>query len=242
MQYFISFLEGIITFISPCLLPMLPMYISYFAGSGASGTASMAGAESGAILGTGEPQNTIRHTVANALGFILGFTLVFVALGALAGGLGGLLLKYQTVVNAITGAVVVCFGLNYLGVLNLHCFRGIGGSGMAGRQLGFFSALTFGVVFSVGWTPCVGAFLGSALMLASQQGQMLTGILMLLAYSLGLGIPFLASAMLIDQLKSAFNLVKQHYGIINLVCGGFLVIMGVLMMTGLMGRFLALLS
>lgn len=242
MQYFISFLEGIITFISPCLLPMLPVYISYFAGSGASGTTGMAGAGSGPGLGTGEPQNTMRCTATNALGFILGFTLVFVALGALAGGLGGLLLKYQTVVNAITGAVVVCFGLNYLGVLNLHCFRRIGGSGMAGRQLGFFSALTFGVVFSVGWTPCVGAFLGSALMLASQQGQMLTGILMLLAYSLGLGIPFLASAMLIDQLKSAFNLVKQHYGIINRVCGGFLVIMGMLMMTGLMGRFLALLS
>ena len=113
---------------------------------------------------------------------------------------------------------------------------------MAGRELGFFSALTFGVIFSVGWTPCVGAFLGSALMLASQQGQMMTGVLMLLAYSLGLGIPFLASAVLIDQLKSTFNVVKQHYGIINRICGGFLVIMGVLMMTGLMGRFLALLS
>ena len=141
-----------------------------------------------------------------------------------------------------TGAIVVCFGLNYLGVLNLRMFRGMQGGNMAGKELGFFSALTFGVIFSVGWTPCVGAFLGSALMLASQQGQMMTGILMLLAYSLGLGIPFLASAVLIDQLKSTFNVVKQHYGIINRICGGFLVMMGVLMMTGLMGRLLALLS
>lgn len=226
MQYFISFLEGIITFISPCLLPMLPVYISYFAGGGT------------------EPDSakSSRRTLTNALGFILGFTLVFVAMGALAGGLGGLLLKYQTAVNIVTGAIVVCFGLNYLDVLKLSLFRGIHGGGMAGRELGFFSALIFGVIFSVGWTPCVGAFLGSALMLASQQGQMMTGILMLLAYSLGLGIPFLASAVLIDQLKSTFNVVKQHYGIINRICGSFLVIMGVLMMTGLMGRFLALLS
>ena len=229
MQYFISFLEGIITFISPCLLPMLPVYVSYFAG----------GMQSDAET---DPSKSTRRTLMNALGFILGFTLVFVAMGALAGGLGGLLLRYQTAVNLVTGAIVVFFGLNYLEVLRVNLFRGIQGSRMAGRQLGFFSALTFGAVFSVGWTPCVGAFLGSALMLASQQGQMLTGILMLLAYSMGLGIPFLISALLIDQLKSTFNLVKQHYGIINKVCGGFLVLMGVLMMTGLMGRFLSLLS
>ena len=231
MQYFISFLEGVITFISPCLLPMLPVYISYFAGG-----ASPAGQNPSV------PGSDTRRTVTNALGFVLGFTLVFVILGALAGGLGSLLLKYQTAVNLVTGAIVVFFGLNYLGVLKLNLFCGIRSGGMAGSELGFFSALTFGVVFSVGWTPCVGAFLGSALMLASQQGQMLTGILMLLAYSLGLGIPFLASALLIDQLKSAFNTVKQHYDVINRVCGGFLVLMGVLMMTGLMGRFLALLS
>lgn len=228
MQYFISFLEGIITFISPCLLPMLPVYVSYFAGGAEQNPAS--------------PGSGTRRTVINALGFILGFTLVFVALGALAGGLGGLLLKYQTAVNIVTGAIVVCFGLNYLGVLNLRMFRGMQGGNMAGKELGFFSALTFGAVFSIGWTPCVGAFLGSALMLASQQGSMMTGIFMLLAYSAGLGIPFLASAVLIDQLKHTFNLVKRHYGIINRVCGGFLVLMGVLMMTGLMGRFLALLS
>jgi len=224
MQYFISFLEGIITFISPCLLPMLPVYVSYFAG----GTAQNSG-------------STTRRTLVNAAGFILGFTLIFTAMGALAGGLGGLLLKYQTVVNLVTGAIVVCFGLNYLEVFSLNLFRGIRGS-MAQSKTGFFSALAFGMVFSVGWTPCVGAFLGSALMLASQQGQMMTGILMLLAYSLGLGVPFLASALLIDQLKSTFSLVKQHYGLINRICGGFLVVMGVLMMTGLMGRFLALLS
>ena len=102
--------------------------------------------------------------------------------------------------------------------------------------------MLFGMVFSLGWTPCVGAFLGSALMLASQQGHVVEGMLMLLAYSMGLGIPFLLSAVLIDYLKSAFNWIKRNYKTINLVSGGFLILVGVLMATGTLGRLLALLS
>ena len=108
--------------------------------------------------------------------------------------------------------------------------------------MGFFSAFLFGIVFSVGWTPCVGAFLGSALMLASQQGHILEGVLMLLAFSLGLGIPFVLSAVLIDYLKSAFDWIKKHYKIINAVSGSFLIAIGILMATGLLGRLLTLLS
>ena len=109
-------------------------------------------------------------------------------------------------------------------------------------DLGFFSALVFGMVFSIGWTPCVGAFLGSALALASQQGHVLEGTLMLLVYSLGLGIPFVVSALLIDQLKSTFDWIKKNYKVINLVCGGLLILVGIMMATGTMGRLLALLS
>lgn len=220
MQYLISFLEGIITFISPCLLPMLPIYISYFAGGG---------------------DRTMKKTLGNALGFVLGFTLVFVAMGALAGTLGGFLTRYQAWVNLIGGAIVILFGLNYMGVLKLNLFRGLG-RGVQEGELGFFSALVFGMVFSVGWTPCVGAFLGSALMLASQQGHALEGMGMLLCYSLGLGIPFLLSAVLIDKLRGTFNWIKSHYHIINKVCGGLLVLVGVLMATGTLGRLLAVLS
>ena len=108
--------------------------------------------------------------------------------------------------------------------------------------MGFFSALVFGVVFSVGWTPCVGAFLGSALMLASQQGHVFEGMLMLLCYSLGLGIPFVISAVLIEYLKSAFQWIKRHYGIINTISGILLIGIGVLMATGLLERFLGLLG
>ena len=217
MQYLISFLEGIITFISPCLLPMLPIYLSYFAG--------------------GSQERSMKRTLTCVLGFVLGFTVVFVAMGALAGTLGSFLLKYQTAVNLVSGAVIIFFGLNFLGVLKVNLFCG------AQRQvdtsdMGFLSSALFGVVFSVGWPPCVGAFLGSALVMASQQGQTLTGMLMLLCYSLGLGVPFLFSAVLIDRLKSAFDFIKRHYGIINTVCGLLLIAVGLLMATGLLGRLL----
>ena len=220
MQYVISFLEGIITFLSPCLLPMLPIYITYFAGGGER-----------------ETKTTLKH----AFGFVLGFTLVFVAMGALAGTLGSFLIRYQTWVNLICGAVVVLFGLNYMGFLKLNLFRGMSG-GMKTGQMNFLSAFAFGVVFSVGWTPCVGAFLGSALMLASQRGHMLEGMAMLLCYSLGLGVPFLMSAVLIDKLKTAFNWIKAHYDAVNKVCGALLVLVGILMATGVLGRFLTVLN
>ena len=220
MQYFISFLEGIITFISPCLLPMLPIYISYFAGGG---------------------QRSLGKTLTGAAGFVAGFTLVFLAMGALAGTLGSFLKAHQGVVNLISGLAVIFFGLHFLGVFRLNLFRGSSRQ-VNTENMGFFSALVFGIIFSLGWTPCVGAFLGSALMLASQQGHALEGMLMLLAYSMGLGIPFLLSAVLIDYLKTAFNWIKAHYRVINTVSGCFLILVGILMATGLLGRLLSLLS
>ena len=219
MQYFISFLEGIITFISRCLLPMLPIYISYFAGG----------------------ERSTRKTLSGAAGFVLGFTAVFVAMGALAGTLGSFVNRYQTAVNIVSGLIVILFGLNYMGLLKVDLFKGAGVRQNV-KTPGFLSSVTFGVIFSLGWTPCVGAFLGSALLLASQQGHMLEGMAMLLAYSLGLGIPFLLSAVLIDKLKSTFNWIKRHYQLINYICGGLLIFIGVLMATGTMGRLLSWLS
>ena len=220
MQYVISFLEGVVTFISPCLLPMLPIYISYFAGGG---------------------ERSVKKTLSGALGFVTGFTIVFVALGALAGTLGSLLKEYQTAVNIVSGLIVIFFGLNFLGVFKLNLFKGSNHK-VNTKNMGFFSAMLFGIIFSVSWTPCVGAFLGSALMLASQQGHVGEGVVMLRVYSLGLGIPFVLSAVLIDYLKSAFNWIKKHYKVINIVCGVLLILVGVLMATGLIGRMFTLLS
>jgi len=223
MHYALLFLEGMITFISPCLLPLLPVYISFFA--------------------AGETDK--RKTLCNALGFVVGFTAVFVLLGAFAGLAGSLLREYAVAVNIITGLIVIAFGLNFLGLINIGFMNNAKQNKANTKKLNFFSSVLFGITFSIGWTPCVGAFLGSALMMASQSsaaggGGFAEGILMLLIYSMGLGLPFVASALLIDQLKGAFDVIKRNYRIITIVSGSLLVLTGLLIATGFMGYFLAL--
>jgi cytochrome c-type biogenesis protein len=220
MQYLVVFLEGIITFLSPCLLPMIPVYITFFVGGG---------------------ERSVGKTLKNASGFVLGFSLVFVLLGVFASAVGTLLRQYHTALDLITGGVVVFLGMNYLGVFRLNLFSG--GVGKADTaDMTFFKAVLFGVVFAVGWTPCVGTFLGSALMMAGSQGSVGEGTLMLVLYSLGLGIPFLLSAVLIDQLKSVFRWVKNNYELFNRIAGILLILVGVAMMTGWMGRLIGILA
>lgn len=220
MQYFISFLEGIITFISPCLLPMLPVYISYFAGG----------------------ESNVRKTFQSALGFVLGFTMVFVSLGAFAGTLGRMLQEYQNVVNIVCGVVVILFGLNFMGVLKIPVLNMTKKLDVSVNGNGFWQSILFGIIFSVGWTPCVGTFLGSALLLASREASAVKGLVMLVLYSLGLGIPFMISAILIDVLKGLFQFIKSHYKVINICSGIFLVVMGIFMIMGRFYRLLSLLS
>ena len=223
MAYLLLALEGVLTFISPCLLPMLPVYVSYFAG--------------------GQAETTARRTLKNALGFVLGFTVLFVLMGVFAGVIGGFLIRYQTVVNIVTGSIVILFGLNYLGVLRIGLLNRTAKVGARpDPNPGFFSSILFGLIFSLGWTPCVSAFLGSALMIASQQNSAVTGGLMLLCYAIGLGLPFVGCALLIGQLKAAFAFIKRHYRVINIISGIFLILIGLLMVTGVMNAFLALLS
>ncbi len=208
MQYFITFLEGVISFISPCMLPLLPVYVGYF--SGDSGLK--------------------RRVFLNALFFVLGFTTVFCLLGVFAGSLGRLLSAHRRLVDLVTGGLVILFGLSYLEVIPLPFFKG---GGEAKKISGVFSAFLFGLVYSVSLTPCVGAFLASALALAANSDTALQGLLLLLVYSLGLGIPFVLSAVLIDRLRNTFAWIKKHYRVINLVCGLFLILVGILMAFGL---------
>jgi len=217
MEYFITFIEGIITFVSPCLLPVLPVYISIFAGGG-------------------EEKNS---GLKNALGFVLGFSLVFVALGSLAGSLGAFLSQYQTWVNVVTGAFVILMGLSYLGLFQLPFGQGSGKSARI-QNLNFGKALVFGLSFSLAWTPCLGTFLGSALMLASQQGTAFKGFVLLLIYSLGLGIPFILAAVLTERLKATTGWIKNNYRVVKLVSGILLLVTGCLMATGTMGKLLNL--
>lgn len=212
MDYLIVFIEGIVTFTSPCLLPLLPLYVSYFAG--------------------GQTDEANHKALFNSLGFVAGFTFVFVSLGALAGTLGKFLLQYNTIFNLVSGGIIIIFGLGFLGVLHLPDF-GLGKKlSITTNNLTPGKSVLFGIVFSISWTPCVSAFLGSALVLASQEGSVMKGVTMLLLFSAGLAIPFVASAILIDKLKSTFIFLKKHFKMINIISGILLILMGILMMTG----------
>ncbi|MCI9365228.1 MAG: cytochrome c biogenesis protein CcdA [Clostridia bacterium] len=215
MIYIITFLEGLISFISPCMLPMIPIYLTYFAG---------------------DANKENNSTITNAISFVIGFTIVFCILGIFAGTIGGLLKDYQNIVNIVCGIIVIIFGLNYLEFINIKIFKS---RNKKTREItGVFSAFLFGVIFSINLTPCVGAFLGSALMMASVSGTILKGIALLFVYSLGLGIPIVISAILIKKLNSVFDFIKKNYSIINNICGIFLIIIGISMSFGLMNKLL----
>ena len=217
MEFVITFLEGLIYFISHCMLPLMPMYVSYFAG----------GADK-------------KHKVFfRALSFVLGFTVVFSLLGLFAGTLGAFLQEYKTAVNIVGGLLIIIFGLSYLEVIKLPFFKGM----QSGRTANtIVSAFLFGVIYSVSLTPCIGAFLGSALTLAGASGTAVKGVLLLVTYSIGLGVPFLISALLIEKLNTAFTFIKKHYRVINIVCGSFLILVGILMACGLMDRLMSVFS
>jgi len=214
LVYFITFLEGLISFISPCMLPMLPIYLSYFAGDA----------------------NRKNNTIINSIAFVVGFTIVFCILGVFAGTIGAFLKNYQNIVNIVCGIIVILFGLNYLEFINIKIFNKQKEN--KNKVTGIFSAFIFGMIFSINLTPCIGAFLGSALMMASASGTILKGVSLLLVYSLGLGIPIVISAILINKLTKVFDFIKRNYKIINNMCGAFLIIVGILIIFGIMNNLL----
>lgn len=215
MEYLITFLEGIITFISPCLLPMLPIYLIYFAG--------------------GQKEPSKKQTLLNAIGFIIGFSLLFVSLGALAGTLGSFLTQHQKLFNIIGGIILILFGINYTGFIKLPFLQGKGLQADI-KPTSFFSAILFGIVFAMSHSPCVGTFLSSALILAANSQTAVKGILLLFVYSLGLGLPFIFCTLLIDKLKGTISFIKKNYHIINPICGILLIAIGILMATGLLHK------
>lgn len=219
MEYLLVFLAGILAFISPCILPLVPLYISYFAAS--------------------ENENKGR-TYSNVFGFILGFTVVFVLLGAFAGTLGQFV-QHNSAVQRLMGVLMVLFGLSFLGVINLNFIRSNTVSFDLHRLTPIRSVL-FGIIFAISWTPCVDAFLGSALILASNSATAVQGMFMLTLFSCGLAIPFILCVSIIHKLKNTFDFIKRHYSIINVISAGILIVVGLLMITGKFGYFLAILS
>ncbi len=207
MDFIIIFIEGIASFLSPCVLPMLPMYVSYFAGQ----------------------DKDLKKTIINSLGFVLGFTIIFVLLGIFASTLGKVITANSKYINIIFGIIIIIFGMHYMGILNIKILNKSKGIKKNSDKLSFFSAIIFGMIFSVCWTPCVGVFLSSALMMSATSMNVLKGGFMLFIYSIGLGIPFILTSIFLERLKNTFNNIKKHYNIINKIAGMILIFSGILL-------------
>ena len=208
MDYILTFLEGIASFISPCLLPMVPIYISYFIGE----------------------DNNNKKAILNSVGFVLGFTTVFLILSIFASSLGTVLSNNIRYIKIFFGIVIILFGLNYMGVLNIGFLNKSKVKNIDTKNFNFFKAVLFGILFSISWTPCIGTFLSSALLLIAKGQDIFKGIVMMLIYSIGLGIPFIISAILIEKLKKVFDFIKKHYDVIKKISGVILIIAGIYMM------------
>ncbi|NLC66003.1 MAG: cytochrome c biogenesis protein CcdA [Clostridium sp.] len=219
VKFTLLFLEGVLAFVSPCILPMLPIYFMYL---------------------TGKSDKKDKTFIVNLIGFILGFTIVFVTLGATATTLGKVLNENRLLLQRIGGIIIIIFGLNMMEIINIKFLNYEKKLNVQVETKGFFSSLLFGIVFSFGWSPCLGTFLGAALIMASSSSTLLIGMFSLFIFSLGLGLPFFIAGVLFNKLENSFDFIKKHYKVINTVSGILIIIVGLLMVTDLFGYYQSL--
>ena len=213
----ISFTAGLLSFLSPCVLPLIPSYVSFITG-----------------LSIDDVQHSRRVTLAHSLLFIAGFTIVFLALGATATVLGRLLLRHRDWVGRIGGVLVIVLGLYLLGVFNIGVFARERRVHIANKPLGYFGTLIVGMAFAAGWTPCIGPILGGVLTYTASSADLNRGLVLLFAYSLGLAVPFLLAALMIDRFMEAFQRYRGALAWISRASGVLLIAVGILMITGSM--------
>ena len=213
----IAFGAGLASFLSPCVLPLIPSYITFITG-----------------MTLDDVQRSRRVALVHALLFVLGFSLIFLALGASATLLGRLLVTYRVWISRIGGLLVLAFGLYLLGVFNLGALSRERRVHITDKPLGYLGTLVVGVAFGAGWTPCIGPILGSILTYAASQGDLSRGVLLLAAYSLGLAIPFILAAVAMERFLSAFHVLKRRMVWVNRVSGAVLVVVAMLMITNTM--------
>lgn len=220
VSYIAAFVAGLVSFLSPCVLPLIPAYLSFMTGLT---TAELAG-----------ERRASTRVLVPALLFVLGFSLVFVGLGISATVLGQFLIEYRAIAEKVGGVLVMAFGILMLGIIRVPWLYGEARADMAAsRRFGQAAALVMGMSFAAGWTPCVGPILGAILGLAAgQSGDIRHGALLLLLYSMGLGVPFLAVALLFERVRPLLGWLNRHSSIINRVAGAVLIIIGGLIATG----------
>lgn len=219
-----AFLAGLLSFLSPCVLPLIPGYLSFISGVSMEELTT----------GRRSREQLVRLTV-NTVFFVIGFSAVFVALGAGASGVGQWLQANLNVFNKIAGVVVFIFGLHVMGVFKIKALNYEKRMNMgAQKRKGIVGAALIGVAFAFGWTPCIGPILGAILTLAAQQQNVNQGILLLLVYSAGLGIPFILTALLFNYLLGTFGFVKRHFRTVEIISGGLLVVVGIMIFFNLL--------
>lgn len=208
MNYLFTFLEGIASFISPCILPLLPVYISYFAG---------------------KDEKKVSKAVINSIGFVIGFSVVFILLGVFASTFGSFISNKIQYLKIIFGIIIILLGLNYMEIINIKILNYSSGINRKYDNLNLIKSILFGIIFSVSYTPCVGTFLSSSLLLITSENSFMQGIILMSLFSLGLGLPFIISAFLIEKMKNVFDIIKNNYKIIKIFSGVLLIFMGVYM-------------
>lgn len=228
LSLFIAFSAGVVSFLSPCVLPLIPGYLSFMTGLTAAELA--------------EGRDRARIAVPAML-FVLGFTAVFVSLGATASVLGRFLVDYRIIIEKLAGVAVIAFGVLMLGIIKVPWLYGEARADMErSRSFGRGASFVMGAAFAAGWTPCVGPILGSILTMAGSTGSVARGSLLLVSYSLGLGVPFVFVALLFGRLKGALRWLARHSLVINRAAGTLLIIVGVLILTGQFGQLAAWLT
>ncbi|HLV24984.1 MAG TPA: cytochrome c biogenesis protein CcdA [Gemmatimonadales bacterium] len=210
----IAFSAGLLSFLSPCVLPLVPSYVTFITG-----------------LSLDDVQRSRRTALVHALLFILGFSLIFIALGATATLLGRVLLTYREWITRIGGALVIVFGLYLLGVFNLGILTRERRVHLADKPIGYLGTVLVGIAFGAGWTPCIGPILGSILAYSTSQADVKQGVLLLGAYSLGLAVPFFLAAIAVERFLGVFGWLRKHMGTVNRIAGILLIVVGILMVT-----------
>lgn len=210
----VAFTAGLLSFLSPCVLPLVPSYVTFITG-----------------LSLEDVTRSRRATLVHALLFVAGFTLIFLALGATATALGRLLLAHRVWISRVGGALVVLFGLYLLGAFNVGAFARERRVHFADKPVGYLGTVLVGVAFGAGWTPCIGPILGAILAFTASAADLRHGLVLLGAYSLGLAIPFVASALAVERFIGAFTRIRTHLAWVSRASGGLLVCVGLLMMT-----------
>jgi cytochrome c-type biogenesis protein len=221
----VAFSAGLLSFLSPCVLPLVPSYVTFITG-----------------LGLEDVSRARRTTIVHALLFVLGFSFIFVALGAGATAFGQLMLAYRTWIARIGGVLMILMGLWMLGVVRMDALQQERRMHLSDKPLGYLGTVVVGIAFGAGWTPCLGPTLGAILLLAANQSELGKGITLLSAYSLGLAVPFLLSAVLLERFLSFFQKFKRNLGTVNRIAGVLLIVVGVLMFTGWFERMAAMLQ